>query len=307
MVLTFNQAHSLKDTLNSIVNQNFPMENVEIVVGEDKSTDNTKEVLKEYVLKYKNIHAIYNPKNYGIVLNYINVLKHCRGKYIMACAGDDYWLPNKIKFQFDFMENHPEYNMIFGNWIFLENGILNKISFQARENFLDLLFLGNNICAPSVCWRFEFWKDFLKETKIEEKKWQMEDYPLWLFLAQKGKIKYIDSDFCVYRVLENSASHFKDEKFKSILQEKNNWEIRLFFASKYAKEYLNYLNIIKKEKLFHSAFNYLWNHPFNEQILKIALENKPPILSLFKKTILLKLNSLFILRKMLLFLKKIRS
>lgn len=95
-IITYNQEKYISQTLDSILNQEHDY-SYEIVIGEDCSTDNTKKVIEEYVQKYPQIiKPLYNVKNKGIINNYYNVIEHCSGKYIMECAGDDYWLPGKM-------------------------------------------------------------------------------------------------------------------------------------------------------------------------------------------------------------------
>ncbi len=102
-VITYNQEQYIVQTLDSIMNQKHNY-SYEIVIGEDCSTDNTKKVLLDYVEKYPGIiKPIFNNPNKGLLKNYYNTLSNCKGKYIMECAGDDYWLPGKVEKQIAFI------------------------------------------------------------------------------------------------------------------------------------------------------------------------------------------------------------
>ena len=113
-IITYNQEKYISQTLDSILNQQHDYK-YEIVIGEDCSTDKTKQIIEEYVAKYPEIiKPLYNNPNKGLINNYFNVINHCQGKYIMECAGDDYWLPGKVKSQIEFMENNLDVGMCYG-------------------------------------------------------------------------------------------------------------------------------------------------------------------------------------------------
>ena len=88
--MTFNHAKYICDCLNGLVKQktNFPFV---AYVGDDCSTDGTTEIIKEYERKYPNIiKGIYHKKNTKAEGNFFDILKQCKGKYLVFCEGDDY-------------------------------------------------------------------------------------------------------------------------------------------------------------------------------------------------------------------------
>lgn len=113
-VLTYNHENYIEECLDSIVCQktNFPFE---VIVADDASTDRTPDIVRTYAKKYPNlIVPILREKNIGVSANNTDVLKHCRGKYIAACDGDDSWCnPRKLQIQFNFLEKNPDFNGIF--------------------------------------------------------------------------------------------------------------------------------------------------------------------------------------------------
>ena len=118
MVITYNQEQFISDAIESFLKQKckFPLE---IVIGDDCSTDNTQNVIKEYQTKFPDlIKPILNPVNLGPLTNAINVLEHCTGKYIALCEGDDFWIdPLKLQKQVDFLEQNNDYVLSFHNVI----------------------------------------------------------------------------------------------------------------------------------------------------------------------------------------------
>lgn len=231
---TYNQAEFIAQTLDSILYQDhsYPYE---IVVADDLSSDNTREVLLDYQKRYPDIiKIIFNEKNLGVIKNYFNVLKACSGKYIIDCAGDDYWLPGRVRAQIAFMESHDDVAMCYGKAksYYQDRAKLSKKSFGRRiKNFKDLIE-SNGIPALTVVFRKKYFNEYLDKVQPEKKSWLMEDYPLWLWLSLKSKIVYMPKVFCVYRVRSKSASHFDDwnkvEEFVGSVM-----DIRLWYAKEY--------------------------------------------------------------------------
>ena len=115
-VATYNQEKYIAQCIEGVLMQktDFP---VEIIIGEDCSTDRTREI----VLKYRDqnadrIKAILPDQNQGPSLNTMRIQQACQGKYHAMCEGDDYWIdPTKLQKQVDFMEAHPDFSLCFHN------------------------------------------------------------------------------------------------------------------------------------------------------------------------------------------------
>lgn len=122
LVLTYKQAKYISKCLDSILSQKVDFR-YEIVVGEDCSNDGTKEMLLEYQKLYPDRFVLLlNETNMGPSLNTHNGLVHCRGKYITACEGDDFWIDDtKMQKQVEFLETHPEYSAIATNTVNVDN------------------------------------------------------------------------------------------------------------------------------------------------------------------------------------------
>ena len=100
---TYNQQNFIAASIDSVVSQDY--DNLEIVIGDDCSQDNTWEVVQIYQSKYpKKIKAFRNHQNLGITGNCNQILKQCTGKYVAFTAGDDLFLPKKISTQVELME-----------------------------------------------------------------------------------------------------------------------------------------------------------------------------------------------------------
>jgi glycosyltransferase involved in cell wall biosynthesis len=106
-IITYNQEEYIAQCLESFVEQeaNF---NIEIIVGDDCSTDETRTVIDGFQKKHPDlIFPIYHEKKLGPVKNILSVYRRAKGKYICHVDGDDYALPGKLQKQFDILEDNP--------------------------------------------------------------------------------------------------------------------------------------------------------------------------------------------------------
>lgn len=112
--ITYNHQDFISKTIDGFLIQktNFP---VEIIIGDDHSTDRTKDLINSYVNKYPDrIFLITSKQNIGAVANERRVFLKARGKYIAVCEGDDYWTdPDKLQKQVDFLEMNSDYSVCF--------------------------------------------------------------------------------------------------------------------------------------------------------------------------------------------------
>lgn len=232
-IITYNQEKFISQTLESILSQKHSC-TYEIIIGDDCSTDRNREIIESYREKYPEIiKPIYNQNNLGLIKNYFNVMAQCRGKYIMQCAGDDWWLPEKLSIQVDFMETHPDIGMCYGKAQTYIDGKkkYGKKFGEKRESFESLLG-GNTIPAVTACFRRDLLERYLEDINPLGKNWLMEDYPLWLWFSHESRICFIDKIQAIYRVLSESASHSMDIE-KALMITESYTDIKNFFYRKY--------------------------------------------------------------------------
>ncbi|MCR5356780.1 MAG: glycosyltransferase, partial [Lachnospiraceae bacterium] len=109
--ITYNHEKYVEKALRSVCEQETDFA-YEVVVGEDCSTDSTREILKRVAAEYPDkVRLLFREKNFGRpTLNVYNTTMECRGEYLAYLEGDDYWTDKfKLKKQVDFLEEHPEY------------------------------------------------------------------------------------------------------------------------------------------------------------------------------------------------------
>lgn len=112
-VITFNQVRYIRQCLESLVSQETNFE-FEIIVGDDFSTDGTREIVEEFVRNYPSmVRTRLQPSNTGGARNYLEVHAAARGTYVAHMDGDDYALPGKLKAQADALDQDPGCNAVW--------------------------------------------------------------------------------------------------------------------------------------------------------------------------------------------------
>ena len=238
MIETYNQEAFISETIESIINQNYWF-NYEILIGDDCSNDMTPRICDDYAKKNRKIKVLHNLQNLGPMGNYYNLLKLCKGKYIMDCAGDDYWLPGKVEKQIKFMESHPNIGMCYSKariWSEKKTHLTNNTIGKKQTSFQSFLYGGNSVPALTICIRNSIIKNYLKEIQPERKNWLMEDYPEWLYCSRTSNIYFNSSVTAVYRVFDHSVSHNSDFN-KQLLFLKNIEQIKHFFGIFFHEQY----------------------------------------------------------------------
>src|SRR5688500_13476797 len=107
-ITTYNHEKFIAEAIESVLRQQ-PSLSYEIVIGEDCSTDRTREIVLSYKEKYPDKIILYLPKqNTGMVQMTKKSYSFCTGRYVAWLDGDDYWVdPFKLQKQVDFLEANP--------------------------------------------------------------------------------------------------------------------------------------------------------------------------------------------------------
>lgn len=186
----------IKQCIESIVKQKTKFK-FEFIIGEDFSTDGTREIVLEYAKKYPDIiRVITADYNVGMRANGFRCIRAMRGKYIAICEGDDYWTDaQKLQKQVDFMEKHQDYALCFHPVrVIFENGEKEDTIFpnMTKGFTVKKLLEENYIQTNSVLYKKQEYKDY--PIDIMPGDWYMH-----LYHAQFGKIGFINEEMSVYR------------------------------------------------------------------------------------------------------------
>jgi glycosyltransferase involved in cell wall biosynthesis len=293
-VITYNHSKFIRQCLDSILCQRTTFE-FEVVIGEDCSTDGTRDIIFEYAEKYHDrIKLIVSDTNVGAHANMRRTLNACTCKYIACCEGDDYWTDvNKLQIQVDIMEAHPEYSVCFHNCeeFYDDNS---KVPFnychadqKQVTGLVDLLEKCNYIPTSAVVWRNNLVKELPKwmDNVIGN------DWIIHILQAQYGKIYYINKVMSKHRHHSGGVSYF-------MYQEKN--ILSTIETYKHLDTYfnLNYNQIIKIKiaEFYHQlVFNVLQKKEFSRVVplVRTALSYNRVISFMLVKQYLYYIRSIF--------------
>jgi glycosyltransferase involved in cell wall biosynthesis len=199
--LVYNHENFIRRAIDSWLMQKTSFK-FEIVIGEDCSTDKSREIVLSYAKKYPDIiKVITSDTNVGMRENSRRTKNACTGKYIAFCEGDDYWIdPNKLQIQVEFMEKNPDFSLCFHDAILLWDEKtwppkyfvpLNQKEVSTTEDVIENYF----IPTASMLVRAEY----IKRLPEWFEKIYNGDWATQLILSTQGKIKYIDELMSVYR------------------------------------------------------------------------------------------------------------
>lgn len=200
-MITYNHEKFIAQALNSILTQRVNFD-YEIIVGEDHSTDGTREILMDFYQRHpQRIVPFLRDKNMGAVPNMGATLSACRGDYIALLEGDDYWTdPFKLQKQADFLDGNPNSAMCCHRVQLLEPTGQQHVDPHpgraAGAYTIENLLSENFVPACSAMLRraligfLPSWHSGLA----------MGDWPLFALVSSKGGIELMDEIMAVYRV-----------------------------------------------------------------------------------------------------------
>jgi glycosyltransferase involved in cell wall biosynthesis len=211
---SYNSALFLDKSIKSILNQTF--KNFEFIIINDGSTDNSEEIILNYVRGNDTIIYHRNDSNIGLAASLNKGIKMAKGKYIARMDADDISLPDRIESQVDFMEKNPHIG-ILGTAIRNYGTSNYKYIFPSESEMLkcNLLF---NVCFahPSVIIRKEV-MIFNNIYYNEELRQYSEEYDLWSRLIDFTQYSNLDKVKLLYHVpLVAQSITKKDESDKRI-------------------------------------------------------------------------------------------
>ncbi|MBM3241971.1 glycosyltransferase [Candidatus Poribacteria bacterium] len=243
---TYQHRDFIRQCLDGVLMQKttFPFE---FIIGEDFSTDGTREIVFEYAQRYPDvIRVITADYNVGGEANVIRCRRRTRGKYIALCDGDDYWTdPLKLQKQVDFLEAHPECGLVHTNCDVLyvaENKIVHsfckfwgnrQIHYKDQGQLFYMLTEGPYpIKNSTIVFRASLYDTIQKQLDEIRGQFLMGDLAVWLEMSRLAKFHYIDEACAVYRVLPESVSRSRSV-VKQLRFTLSAEEMRVYFVKKY--------------------------------------------------------------------------
>lgn len=271
-MITYKHEAFIQHAIEGVLIQETNFE-YDLIIADDCSPDKTQEIVENIIASHPKgnlIKYFRHKKNIGMQPNGFFVANQCHGKYIAICEGDDYWTdPLKLQKQVDFLEANEKYGMVHTDFI-AYNELLQKMENyfpKADTNdscFYNLLTENNSIGTLTVCFRKQLLLDYFNEINPNQQNWLLGDLPLWLYIANKSKIHFINEITAVYRRLNESASNFQNYDNK-INFEQSVYDVRMFFYQKFSP---NNIRTKKRIKFLFSTNKLRINLNFNGSFLQ---------------------------------------
>jgi glycosyltransferase involved in cell wall biosynthesis len=237
-------ASAIESVLTQIVNFD-----VELIISNDCSPDNTSEIIGKYVENHSKGHWIRyfeHSNNMGMRSNFLYAIKQCQGDYLAILDGDDYWTdPCKLQKQVDFLEANEKYSasmhrlkVIYQNKYY-KMPILNGVNHDYDGKVEHILSFRLDGTASLI-----FRKELLTPFFDYFTQFKNADTAIFLVLANQGIIKYFAEPMGVYRRNDQGITNHISFKGYNYFKETNQF---LIFSDKYTK--FKYSKIILESKL----------------------------------------------------------
>ncbi|MFA5840234.1 MAG: glycosyltransferase [Candidatus Margulisiibacteriota bacterium] len=196
IIPVYNRPQFLQEAIESILKQTF--KDIEVIVVDDGSTKELRTPNPEPRTKNDKLKSFFRPhkgvsaaRNYGV--------SQASGKYIAFLDSDDLWLPHKLEKQIEFLHNNPEYQVCYTDEKWLRNGEhLNQMKKHAKYHgwIFDKCLPLCIISASSILMER---KVFDELGGFDESLPVCEDYDLWLRMALRFPIGYLDDKLITKR------------------------------------------------------------------------------------------------------------
>lgn len=216
--ITYNHEDYISDALDSFLMQETDFA-FEICLGEDDSTDKTREICLQYAKKYPNIIKLFLRKREDVIyinnlptgrFNIMQTLKKCQGEFIAICEGDDYFLDrNKLEKQVNEMNKYPNIKMSFHKAKVINSdkrGISNVMGSHRNDiqifNQKKVIINDGSFCpTSSLMFRKEVFEDLSKVF------WKVTGFDYFIqIVGSVNNVIFLPYVFSAYRVHDSSLS-----------------------------------------------------------------------------------------------------
>lgn len=223
-VITYQSAATVIETLDSIVGQTYGAENIELIISDDASSDNTVQVIERWLAENKDhfgkVIFFSNQVNVGVSKNCNLAWNATTSEWIKTIAGDDILLPTCLADNIEYVSNlsHNDVAAVFSRmqafkcessgakenlYILPSNNELHFFELSAKEQFKYLQCKGIS-GAPSAFIN----RNILAQTGYADERFpMMEDFPLWFkFTQQNFKLRLMDKVTVKYRIADSLSN-----------------------------------------------------------------------------------------------------
>ena len=203
LMASYNHQKYVGEAIESVLNQTFP--DLELIIVDDYSTDNSREIIKNYKAKDGRVRAFFHEKNMGIANTANDGLKEVKGQYVSFIGSDDVWFPYKLERQLALIKKHEDKILWSEGEIIDSNGVHTGSTFTKMHSatnkkksgnlFKDILW-DNYIFGQSLLIN----KDFINDAFFDPNLRYLNDYRFFADLANKHEFLFTPEPLAKYRV-----------------------------------------------------------------------------------------------------------
>lgn len=261
LVPIYNHERYLLNALYSIEQQeiSYPYE---VIIGEDASTDNSRDVLEEFQKSAPdNYFFVYRDKNTGMLENISDLFYRARGKYVIILEGDDYWIYNdKINEQVAFLEKNNQFSGVAHSVKMIdETGSLLNMKYMPEKGdgiYKIEDFLQGKLPGQTASFMY---RNFFSAMKIFQYMGENKNYALDRFIAfvvaTKGNIYCTSQKWSAYRyVTQGGSSYSANTDFSSEEFAQSALEFHRTLYNYTLREKCNKRCVKVSEKLFYKSY-----------------------------------------------------
>jgi glycosyltransferase involved in cell wall biosynthesis len=257
---TYNHGLYVRQAMASVLEQQVDF-GVELVIGEDCSTDETPAYVREAQQRHPDhVRLVTSEQNVGARNNGARTSRACIGKYVAYCEGDDYWNdPTKLAQQVAFLESNPDYSMVHSHcnryYVLKKRMVRNSLTVPSglddANAYEDIMLGRRSPLTVSVVTRRDLLFRIVEDCpECTDPVWPMGDTQRWLELSRLGKVACIHEPLATTNVLPESAGQSQDPR-------------------KHLRFYL---------KARELKLHYLKKYPINPQLARVVREKQALIL-----------------------------
>jgi glycosyltransferase involved in cell wall biosynthesis/16S rRNA G966 N2-methylase RsmD len=240
-MFTYNGEKHLPRQLQSIVNQSMPPD--EIVIVDDASSDQTVEIINEFISNYDYIKLFVNEKNLGINHSFLRAIRKSKNEIIIVSDQDDYWYKDRIQSINNVFKENPQTIMVSTNSTIFNNekntGLNVFDIYKPTKSFIKV-FYKNSFIGCQIAIRKRIIPEF-----FEIPKFTYYDHILALLSLKKGHVSFISKPLSKYIRHEQTVTEIgiPQNYYESFF---SRYYICLFFLKKLLIDFVNNYYLIKQ-------------------------------------------------------------
>lgn len=271
IIVVYNGEEYIKEAIESVLNQTY--KNIELIVADDGSTDNTAEIVKNY----SNVKYIYQ-KNKGEGSARNLGMSIASGEYFAFLDADDLYKEGKIEKQVKILKENPHIDVVYNDLEVVDenlnyiNTLKSEGKYPKREDLLAMILYRQVVQGP-ICMMIR--KKCADEVKWNEKLIYTVDYEYTIKLAQKYNFKYIEEDLYVYRRHGKNLSNSHDATLKEEIIILKNIGMEKIKNIVYSSNFDTYNKELLISRIYMKMKEY---ERGKERLLSIVTQSEDPIL-----------------------------